>query len=115
MEIERTKLKLLLGIKDNDKDEIMDFVIQKTRDMICNYCRVHTVPIGLVNVFLDLCVEVYRAGNLGQETAEGTLKSVTEGNVSVTMASPYSVNDNQAMGFLRNYTEQLNRYRKVGF
>lgn len=115
MEQPRTKLKLLLGIKDDSKDEILDFVIEKTTEMICNYCRVEAVPLGLKAVFLDMCVDVYRAESLGQEMAEGTLKSITEGGVSVSLQSPYSTADNASMVFLRNYTEQLNRYRKVGF
>ena len=71
MEIQLEKLKLLLGLENNDKDMILTFVLGKTSDMICNYCRIKEVPKGLQNVMLNMAVDLYRAENLGQEQYEG--------------------------------------------
>jgi len=62
---------------------------------------------------LNMAVDMYRAENLGQEVAEGTIKSITEGDVTVSFASATSANENIGMNFLKNYITQLNRYRKL--
>ena len=108
-------LKILLGITDESKDVILSFVIDKVSDMICNYCRVDEVPTGLSNVLLNMCVDMYRAESLGQEQVQGPVKSISEGDVSVSFGSATSTSENSGMEFLKNYTAQLNRYRKVGW
>ena len=55
------KLKTLLGIEDNDRDEILGFILDKVSDMICNYCRLQAVPVGLENIMLNMAVDMYRA------------------------------------------------------
>lgn len=108
-------LKSLLGINSNDKDEILGFIIAKASDMVCNYCRLKTVPAGLERVMLNMCVDLYRTECLGQEQAGGPIRGITEGKVSVTFASATNSAEDEAMAFLRNYITQLNRYRKVGW
>lgn len=109
MSVERTKLKRLLGIDSDEKDETLDFVLEQARDWICNYCGLKAVPEGLMTTFYEIAVELYRSMELGQEQPGGVVKSITEGSVSVTMEQP-GQND-----FFKNYAEQLNRYRKVGW
>ncbi len=107
------KLKLLLGLENDDKDELLLFVIDKVSDMVCNYCNIKQVPKGLENVMLNMAVDLYRAESLGQEQAEGTVKSVTEGDVTVSFASASAISENSGMQFLKDYTTQLNRYRRL--
>ena len=109
------KLKAILGISDDTKDSILTFALEKVRDMICNYCRINDIPEGLGNVQLSMAMDIYRSESLGQEKAEGTVKSMTEGDVSVSFGSAVSSSENPGMDFLKNYTAQLNRYRKVGW
>ncbi len=107
------KLKLLLGLENDDKDELLLFVIDKVSDMVCNYCNIKQVPKGLENVMLNMAVDLYRAESLGQEQAEGNVKSITEGDVSVAFSSASAISENSGMQFLKDYTAQLNRYRKL--
>ena len=107
------KLKLLLGVENDEKDAILCFVLDKIQDMVCNYCNIEEVPKGLENVMLNMAVDLYRAESLGQETAEGTVKSITEGDVTVSFSSASAVSENSGMQFLKGYTAQLNRYRKL--
>lgn len=109
------KLKLLLGVKSEEKDNILLFVIDKVSDMVCNYCNIKQVPKGLENVMLNMAVDLYRAESLGQERAEGNVKSITEGDVTVSFASASAISENSGMQFLKNYTAQLNRYRRLGW
>lgn len=108
-------LKSLLGIGDSSKDDILNFIIAKVSDMVCNYCRLKTVPVRLERVMLNMCVDLYRAECLGQEQADGPVRGISEGKVSVTFASATNSAEDEGMAFLRNYIGQLNRYRKVGW
>lgn len=110
-----TALKLLLGITDDSKDTIIDFIINNVSDMIFNYCCIDTMPLGLENVLLKMCVDIYRAESLGQEQKQGLVKSISEGDVSVSFCTPTELNEHGQRSFLSDYEEQLNRYRKVGW
>lgn len=90
-------------------------MLDKVSDMVCNYCNIDDVPKGLENVMLNMAVDLYRAESLGQEQAEGSVKSITEGDVTVSFASASSASENLGMTFLKDYTAQLNRYRKLGW
>ena len=111
------KLKILLGFEpaNEDKDSILQFVIDKTTDMILNYCRIVELPKQLENVMLNMCVDMYRAENLGQGNAQGAVTGITEGDVSVSFGSSAIAAGDPGITFLRNYTAQLDRFRKVGW
>ena len=108
------KLHILLGIAEGEKEEILGFVLDKTSDMICNYCRRESVPAALENVQLNMCVDMYRAESLGQENVQGAVKTITEGDMSVSFGSA-AVSENPSMEFLKSYEVQLNRFRKAGW
>ena len=111
------KLKILLGIEpaSKDKDEILQFVLNKVTDMILNYCRIEELPGRLENVLLNMCIDMYRAESLGQEAAQGAVTGITEGDVSVSFGTAANAGADPAMTFLRGYTEQLNRFRRAGW
>lgn len=107
------RLKQLIRVKNEEKDPVLLFVLDKTEDMILNYCNIQKIPEKLEKVMLNMAVDLYRAESLGQEQAEGTVKSITEGDVTVSFASASSVSENLGMTFLKDYTAQLDRYRKL--
>ena len=109
------KLHILLGIAEGEKEEILAFLLDKTADMICNYCRRSAVPAELENIQLNMAVDMYRAESLGQENVQCAVKTITEGDVSVSFGSAASVSENPSMEFLKNYKVQLNRFRKAGW
>lgn len=106
------KLKLLLGIEEEEKDTILSFALMRTEDMICNYCRLHSVPKGLETLHLNMAMDLYRGENFGQEEKEGNVKSITEGDVSVSFED---TQQKENTAFLNNYTAELDRYRKAGW
>ena len=108
-------LKGLVGDKYTDKDAVYDFIVDKAWETVCNYCRIDTVPEGAKNTLLSMCVDMYRLENYGEEQAGETARSITEGEVSVTFGTASSPADNPAAAFLKDYTYQLNRYRKAGW
>lgn len=63
------KLKMLLGIKDSEKDFALQFVIDAVTDMVLNYCNIEKLPPQLENTVLSICMDKYRADSIGQEQA----------------------------------------------
>ncbi|MEY8321981.1 phage head-tail connector protein [Lachnospiraceae bacterium 46-61] len=112
---ERLKtLKKLLGVKNDDSDEVLLFTINSTIDMICNYCRLQSIPEKLDNVVLNIAMDLYRSRNFEQQQIEGTVKSITEGDVSVAFDTTNCMNLSTS-DILKNYKIQLDRYRRMGW
>ncbi|QUH21425.1 phage head-tail connector protein [Alkaliphilus sp. B6464] len=105
------KLKQLLGITDDTKDFILQFTLEKTEDTIKNYCNIKEIPTELNNTVLSMAVDLYRNENLGEEESPlGSVSSISEGDTTVSYRS--SANEFKDT-LIKNYKEQLNRYRKL--
>lgn len=112
--MELAKLKALLGIEDDSKDVILEFVIDNVEETIKNYCHVDTVPDGLMNTGYRMVMDLYRNENIGSCTgATGSVSSITEGDTSTSFRQ--YVDDNFKDTVLKNYKSSLNRYRKVAW
>lgn len=110
--MEVAKLKELLGIEDESKDVILEFVIADVEETIKNYCHVDEMPDGLQNTGYRMAVDLYRNENIGSESAAvGSVSSITEGDTSTSFRQ--YVDDNFKDTVLKNYKSSLNRYRKV--
>lgn len=108
------KLKALLGIEDDSKDVILEFVIADVEETIKNYCHVEEMPDGLVNTGYRMAMDLYRNENIGSETAAvGTVSSISEGDTSTSFQQ--YVDNNFKDTVLKNYKSSLNRYRKVAW
>lgn len=112
--MELAKLKALLGIEDDSKDVILEFVIDDVEETIKNYCHVDTVPDGLMNTGYRMAMDLYRNENIGSCTsATGSVSSITEGDTSTSFRQ--YVDDNFKDTVLKSYKSSLNRYRKVAW
>lgn len=112
--MELAKLKALLGMEDDSKDVILEFVIADVEETIKNYCHVDSVPEGLVNTGYRMAMDLYRNENIGSEAgAVGSVSSITEGDASTSFRQ--YVDDNFKDTVLKNYKSSLNRYRKVAW
>lgn len=110
--MEVAKLKELLGIEDESKDVILEFVIADVEETIKNYCHVDEMPDGLQNTGYRMAMDLYRNENIGSESAAvGSVSSITEGDTSTSFRQ--YVDDNFKDTVLKNYKSSLNRYRKV--
>lgn len=107
------KLKKLLNITNDEKDFVLEFTIDKISDMILNYCNIKYIPIQLENVLLSMCADSYRIEQPGKEKSEGNVKSITEGDVSVSFGSTENIQDNISAKLIKDYKTQLNRFRKA--
>ena len=108
------KLKALLGIEDDSKDVILEFVIADVEETIKNYCHVEEMPEGLVNTGYRMAMDLYRNENIGSETAAvGPVSSISEGDTSTSFQQYVDANFKDTV--LKNYKSSLNRYRKVAW
>ena len=111
----REELKLLLGLRTMDKDELVDFALAKAEDLICGFCGRCQVPAGLYHIHVNLALDLYRSESFGSEEVQGAVKQITEGDTTVTFASAASSSENAALAFLKDYKAQLTPYRKLGW
>ena len=112
--MELVKLKALLGIEDDSKDVILEFVIADVEEIIKNYCHVEEMPEGLVNTGYRMAMDLYRNENIGSEPAAvGAVSSISEGDTSTSFQQYVDANFKDTV--LKNYKSSLNRYRKVAW
>lgn len=96
------QLKMLLGIKDDEQDSLLSFLISNTVDMILGYCRIEILPRQLESLVPVIAADYYRAKGYGQESAPEMVKSISEGERSVTYAETNSDSD-----FFASYHDRL--------
>lgn len=110
--MELTKLKQLLGITDESKDVVLQFIIDDVTETILNYCNIEEIPNGLVNTAYRMAIDLYRNENLGnEEYALGSVSTISVGDTSTSFKQ--SVDDGFKETLLKNYIRSLNKYRRV--
>ncbi|MBQ8301508.1 MAG: phage head-tail connector protein [Clostridia bacterium] len=100
------RLKTLLGIKDDEQNSLLSFLIDDTIDMILGYCRIDVLPRQLESLVPIISADMYRAKGYGQLEAPEIVKSISQGDRSVSYADTNPDND-----FLSSYYERLNPFR----
>ena len=90
-ETEKSRLdavKMLLGINNDESDEMLIFVIQAVEQMVLNYINHETLPKELENPLIYICVSYYKAAGLGTaEAARGPVASVKRGEVQTSFTT----------------------------
>ena len=105
-------LKMLLGILDESKDPLLQFVLDDVKETILAYCNIEELPHGLEMTAYRMAMELYSNENLGaEEFAPGSISSLTEGDTSTSFNS--FVSEGYKDSLLTSYEKILNRYRRV--
>lgn len=105
------KLKQLLGIKDNDKDFILEFTIERVEDTIKNYCNIKEIPEELNSTVLSMAMELYRIENFGSEEEGKDIKSIQVGDTTTTFETNKKIDISKEL--LKDYKVQLDPFRKL--
>ncbi len=104
------ELKKLLNIEDNNKNELLEFIIENVKEIILNYCHISKIPKELKYTLLRMSVDIYNYESFGEKEIKRTASSIKEGDVSVT----FDLNSDIIKDtILKNYKIQLNRFRKL--
>lgn len=87
------RLKMLLGIKDNEQDSLLSFLIDDTINLILGYCRISILPRQLESLVPTIAADMYRHKGYGQAAEPEVVKSISEGGRSVAYAEKASDSD----------------------
>lgn len=109
MELE--KLKSLLGIQGEEKDNILRFIVDDVKETITNFCHVDQIPPGLEQTAYRMAIDLYRAENFGFESGSEAIKSISQGDTSVSLGMAADVDFKKTI--LKNYEKQLKKYRRI--
>ena len=74
-------VKLLLGIKDNDKDDVLMLLIEDTVNSVLAYCRIDVLPRQIVSFIPTFTVKRYTAN---QTAVLSRLRRVKERSNTLT-------------------------------
>lgn len=96
------QLKMLLGIEDGGKDKLLSFIISDTERMILDFCRLDTLPTQLESLVPVIAADYYRAKGYGTEQSPEVIKTITEGDRSVSYAETQPGAD-----FFKHYSSRL--------
>ncbi len=92
---------------DLETEPILFFACERSLEMVKNYCYIEQVPKELKNVCVEIALLLYDNG--GYQSKNTTLKSIKEGNVSVTYQSEASAwKENK-----KTLLEELDKFRKL--
>lgn len=101
------KLKTLLGIKDDESDDILLMVLNDCVSRVLGYCRRRDMPDGLITLIPFMAVQAYRLGGYGQKDAKQTVTQVTQGNRSVS----FDNGETTQKDWLNDFKERLEPFR----
>lgn len=113
MTLSLDKFKQLLGIIDAAQETALQFILDDVTETILNYCNLNELPQGLENTAYRMAIDIYRAEGIGaSEAPAGEVASIKEGDTTVAFKQAASESYYTA-SVLKNYTVQLNRYRRL--
>ena len=79
------QVKLLLGIRDTEKDALLSVLCDTVTEQVKTYCRLSDVSsAGLQGLMADMVVSRYRARGYGQEAEPKVVSSISEGDTSLS-------------------------------
>lgn len=114
MELEKIKRLLGIAFDDTSQDIIIQFIIDDVTETILNYCNINQLPSGLYQTAYRMAIDLYRNESIGDTDAPiGSVASIKEGDTTTNFNK--SVDDHFKDTLLKNYTAQLNRYRKLAW
>lgn len=110
--MELGEIKRLLGVAEDDpsQDTPLQFALDITEETVLNYCNLDRLPEGLGNTCYRMAVDLYRYEKPSDAGVPVRVSSITEGDTSTSFGM---LGDVLKDTILKNYTRQLNRYRRI--
>ena len=108
-----SNVKLLLGISNDNSDEILRLYISITINEILNYCNISELPSALNYTLCQMVADSYRDNlkNNATNSVVGNVSSISEDGRSVSFTNGTEIKTDIADRITR--TQELNRYRKL--
>lgn len=106
------KTKLLLGIQDESKDGILEFIYTDCVNLILGYCRIETLPEKLESLVPAMMAKSYRINGYGAETHK-VVASITQGSRSETYEASNANDTNLLNDYIARLKPFVNRRGRV--
>lgn len=106
-----SKLVKLLG-SEVDID-IADFCLEKSKDLILNYCNINGIPKNLETVCIAIAIDIFRSGFYGKAEAPAFIKSISVGGTKTSFEDRQGKDVTDDSIFLKPYLSQLNGYVRL--
>lgn len=110
-------LKGLLGIKNNEQDGLLQFVLDDAIERVKNYCNINEIPSGLKHTVVRIAADIYRSESYGEQDTSirpGVVKSVKRGDETTSFDTSSTASKAESSeAIVHEYKGQLNAYRKV--
>lgn len=110
MELDKLKRLLEIAFNDTPQDTNLAFIMDDIKETILNYCNLNHLPPGLQNTAYRRAIDLHRNEAVGEGDAFDGIASIKEGDTQTNFNK--AVDENFKFMMLKNYTAQLNRYRK---
>lgn len=78
-------IKMLLGITDNLKDNLIQYLADAAESQVKAYCRRNDETENMKSVINSMAIRQYRGGQFGQEIPDDKVSSVKEGDVTIQL------------------------------
>ena len=99
-------VKALLGITDADRDGLLSLIIAETEEYIRDYCHTEEIPQKLKGTVPFMAADLYRAKGYGAVELPSDVKSISEGQRSV------SYETKRPADVFSAYNARLKKHRK---
>lgn len=111
----RLKQLLLIPIENETKDFKLLFALQTIVQEIKTYCNISSIPEALDNVLLHIAEDYYRTKYPTEfEQTAPAVTSIKRGDVTTAFGSAKgTVTVGSGAAFVRNYSAQLNAFRRL--
>lgn len=101
-------LKMLLGIKDNEQDSLLSFLLDEAKNFILGQCNLDFVPSQLEGLVPEIAADMYRYKCYGTEKAPQTVKSIAQDKRTVT----FSDSGEDGYNYLDKYVKLLRPFMR---
>ena len=110
--MELKKIKELLGVAEGDDSQnvSLQFVLDTVEETVLNYCNLDKLPNGLRNTCYRMAIDLYRYEKPSDTGVPIRVASITEGDTTTSFGM---LGDVLKGTILKDYTRQLNRYRRI--
>lgn len=97
---------------DENEDDLLRAALQKAEQNIMSTCNCEKVPYELRFVALDMAAGEYLLAACGREREEGNVKSISEGDISVSFGDRTAV-EKVIDTLLTQGREEMLSYRRI--
>ena len=95
-------VKLLLGLDSCDKDAVIELLTKDTIAAVLAHCRIDALPYQLHGLIAQMAAKAYRVNGYGAEETPTEVKSISEGDRSISFETRSNAN-----GILSDYKSRL--------